>query len=397
MVITKILNIIVIIFRFFLVNIIIANSSNYELIVAGIFLCALLIQLYYYLFVFLRVGVGRRKKTLQKSLPPVSVIICARNEADNLRNFLPKILSQDYPDFEVVVVNDCSCDDTQMLLSLMKQQHNNLRTTNINEDAKFVQNKKLALTVGIKSAKNECLLFTDADCMPESEMWLRGMVGCFVENVEMVVGYGGYQIQRGLLNKLIRFDALFNAMKYLGFALKRRPYRAVGRNLAYTKTLFFRNRGFASHANIVSGDDDLFVRDAANRRNTAVCIDPNTVTRAIPETTYARWIAQKRRQVSTTQYYKKGAKVRNALEPLSRFMFWAAAITLMVWNYHLYIVLAIIALRMLVQFIVIKIAMIALNETKILLISPFWDFYSLFLYAKIHLLNLFTSTKPKWR
>lgn len=376
---------------------IISNSSVYELVVAAIFVVTFIVQLYYYLGVFLKVAINGQKKVETKDFPPVSVVICARNEEDNLRSYLPKVLGQKYPNFEVVVVNDCSSDESEMLLNSMKQQYSNLRVTVINEDAKFVHNKKLALTVGIKSAKNELLLLTDADSYPVSEHWLELMVAQFVNKTEMVIGYGGYIEEKGILNKLIRFDTLFNAMAYLGFALKHRPYMAVGRNLAYKKDLFFRNRGFASHSHIMSGDDDLFVRDAATQTNTSVCIATDAITRSNPQQTFNLWVRQKCRHVSTSKYYKFGAKLRVGAEPFSRFLFWAAAISLFISNYFWSIVLGVVAFRMLVQLIVTKATMKCLNEKKILLISPIWDFYSLYLYGKIHLMNLFTTNRPKWR
>ena len=376
---------------------IISNSSVYELVVAAIFVVTFIVQLYYYLGVFLKVAINGQKKVETKDFPPVSVVICARNEEDNLRSYLPKVLGQKYPNFEVVVVNDCSSDESEMLLNSMKQQYSNLRVTVINEDAKFVHNKKLALTVGIKSAKNELLLLTDADSYPVSEHWLELMVAQFVNKTEMVIGYGGYIEEKGILNKLIRFDTLFNAMAYLGFALKHRPYMAVGRNLAYKKDLFFRNRGFASHSHIMSGDDDLFVRDAATQTNTSVCIATDAITRSNPQQTFNLWVRQKCRHVSTSKYYKFGAKLRVGAEPFSRFLFWAAAISLFISNYFWSIVLGVVAFRMLVQLIVTKATMKCLNEKEILLISPIWDFYSLYLYGKIHLMNLFTTNRPKWR
>lgn len=332
------------------------------------------------------------------ALPPVSVVICARNEEENLKRFLPKVLAQEYPNFEVVVVNDCSTDGTDMLLSSMLSQHPRLRVTSINENAKFMHNKKLALTVGIKSAQHEWLLLTDADCYPESPRWLASMAEHFVQGTELVIGYGGYTAQPGLLNKLIRFDTMFNAMAYLGFAINHHPYMAVGRNLAYRKELFFRHRGFASHSHIISGDDDLFVRDAAHGRNTSVCLAPEAITRSVPCPTYREWLRQKTRHVSTSAHYKLSAKMRIAMEPISRTLMLGAAIALLVMQFNPLAIIIALIIRYIIQLLVTKGAMNRLNEKKLLLISPIWDFYSLYLYTKIHLANLLTQKRtPAWR
>jgi glycosyltransferase involved in cell wall biosynthesis len=176
---------------------------------------------------------------------PVSVIICARNEEQNLREFLPSVLEQEYPDYEVIVVNDCSDDDSYNVLGEYIKQYPNLRVSNITRDPKFTHNKKFAKFIGIKAAKNEKLLFIDADCRPETGKWLGMMVSHFDDKTDFVLGYGGYFRKKGLLNKYIRCDSMFIAMQYLGMAIRGIPYMGVGRNLAYRRSVFLRTKGSA--------------------------------------------------------------------------------------------------------------------------------------------------------
>ncbi len=165
------------------------------LIVFSIFAAAAAIQLFYYLFFYLAVYL-HKPKTSKPYQPPVSIIICARNESENLRKFLPAVLEQDYPDFEVIIVNDCSEDNSYDILGgyLMKYPH--LKVSTVNKDPKFTHNKKMAQFIGIKAAKNEILLFTDADCEPESNKWLRGMTSHFTPEKSFVLGYGGYRKEK---------------------------------------------------------------------------------------------------------------------------------------------------------------------------------------------------------
>jgi biofilm PGA synthesis N-glycosyltransferase PgaC len=208
------------------------------LIVLLIFFASIIIQLFYLLGVYCRF-VLFKKKLSPPSQEPVSIIICARNEADNLDNYLPLVLSQDYPEYEVIVVNDCSTDDTDGIVKKYMEQYPRLRTSIIKEDRKFAHGKKLAVTIGIKAAKYDRLLFTDGDCKPESNHWLSLMAGNFSEKTSIILGYGGYFPQPGFLNKYIRYDTLIIALQYFSFALCRIPYMGVGRNLAYKRSLFF--------------------------------------------------------------------------------------------------------------------------------------------------------------
>lgn len=373
------------------------ESTIYELALFIVFSFFLLIQLFYYLVVFIRVTVCNRKKNSVKTEKvPVSIIICARNEENNLSNFLPHILEQNYPDFEVVVVNDCSLDDTDMVLKRFSQKYKHLKVTTIKQDEKFSHGKKLALTIGIKAAKNDWLLLTDADCKPNSPEWLSSMAQEFHSPNEVVLGYGGYIQEKGFLNRLIRFDAFFIAFQYLSFALIGKPYMGVGRNLAYKKDLFFKNKGFASHASIISGDDDLFVQQVAKKSNTSVVLAKEAHTRSKPQTTFSGWFLQKKRHLTTSSHYKRGVKFLLGLEPFSRFVFWVTGIVLIAMQFELYITGGLVLFRVLVTSIILKIAMNRLNERKIFLLSLLYDIFSPMLYITLMVANRIKKTKNRW-
>ena len=218
------------------------NNPTVRVVVICLVAC-LLIQCIYYLGIYTRIfrytrKIRKGKVAFETTLPPVSVIICARNESHNLEQFLPLVLEQDYPQFEVIVVNDRSLDDTEDLLKLMSHRYKHLKTTFIPERAKFLDTKKIAVSLGIKSASNELLLFTDADCYPRSKDWLKLMVRNFTENTQLVLGYGAYEYRKGFLNFLIRFDTLTIGMQYLNIALGKRAYMGVGRNMGYRQSFF---------------------------------------------------------------------------------------------------------------------------------------------------------------
>jgi glycosyltransferase involved in cell wall biosynthesis len=242
------------------------------------------------------------------SLEPVSIIICARNEEDNLAEFLPKILTQNYPEFEVIVVNDCSYDNTENVIDEFAKIFPNLRKTNIKEDDYYKHGKKFAMLVGIKAAKHNHLIFTDADCYPSSDQWLKEMSSGFSTSKEIVLGYGAYDKKPGFLNKLIRFDTFIIAVQYLSQAIKHKPFMGIGRNLAYTKELFFKEKGFSTHYHIQSGDDDLFVNQAVKNDNTNVCIHKDAITYSKAKTTFKDLRIQKARHLSTAPLYNIASK-----------------------------------------------------------------------------------------
>lgn len=293
---------------------------------------------YTYYYVRYLAGVQRRvRKQSQNpsaplSTPPgVSVIVCARNEADNLRHYLQALCSQRYPLFEVIVVNDESQDDTQTVLDQLAKRWPQLHLTFVPQQARVQSSKKLAITLAAKAAKYDYLLLTDADCRPESPNWISEMMQGFANpDTEIVIGYGGYFEEPGALNSLIQYDTVTRAMTYLGFALSRHPYMGVGRNLAYKKSTFFAHNGFAGQLGHRAGDDDLFVNKVADRHNTEVVVAPDSFTWSLPKTSFREWRMQKRRHLSVAPAYRFSTKLRLAAEPVARLLFYAVMIAVVV-------------------------------------------------------------------
>lgn len=347
------------------------SFSVLQITLASILLLMFVVQMFYYLnfysgILYHKHKIKKGKVTFETGKPPVSVIICSKNESENLQNFLPGILNQDYPDYEVVVVNDGSTDESEIVLSALSKQHKNLYHTYLPEEAKFISTKKMALTVGIKAAKNDILLLTDADCTPKSKDWISNIVKNFDDKTELVLSYGAYYQQKGFIGNLISFDTFFIALQYMGFALSGYPYMGVGRNLAYRKSLFFKNKGFASHLHLQSGDDDLFVSEVASKENTKVEISSESITYSIPKVTFKSWYFQKTRHLSTSPFYRIIPKMLIGGEVLSRFLFYLSFIFICLTGQVQLCVFAAstFLIRFIVQALVINLTAKQMNEKK---------------------------------
>ena len=271
--------------------------------------------------------------------PGVSVILCAHNERENLSNYLQALLTQNYPTYEVIVVDDGSEDDTRAIIERYMVQDPRLHMTFVPYGARVLSTKKLALTLAAKAAQYEYLLLTDADCVPESDRWISEMIQPLLkEGKEISLGFGAYFEEKGHINRLVRFDTLFNGLHYLGAAICGHPYMGVGRNLAYRKSLFFDSGGFTHMMNNKAGDDDLFVNHVATKRNTAVVVSRDSYTWSLAKKTMKEWWQQKRRHLSVSPNYRTATKIRLAMEPLTRGLFYAAVIVTVVFavvNYEL--------------------------------------------------------------
>ncbi|MDO6760287.1 glycosyltransferase [Tamlana sp. 2_MG-2023] len=360
------------------------------------FLAVVGIQVLFHFGFFAKFAFSKQKQESRKDLA-VSVIICAKNEAENLKTFLPSICAQNYPNFEIVLINDSSCDDTLEVMEAFSEQHTNIKIVNVKNIEAFWGNKKYALTLGIKAATKDYLLFTDADCKPLSEHWISEMSAHFTSSKNIILGYGAYaKIKNSLLNKLIRFETLVTATNYFSFALAGLPYMGVGRNLAYTKDEFFKANGFINHIQVRSGDDDLFVNQVATKSNTACVFTKDSFTESVPKKNFKAWYKQKRRHVSTASHYKKIHKILLATLYITNFLFWALAVILFTAQFQWQIVLGAFLFRIATQYTVMGCASKKLNETDLILLFPFLEGFLILTQLTIFINNIIS--KPKhWK
>lgn len=255
----------------------------------------------------------------------VSIIIAARSEYDNLQKLIPALLEQDYPNFEIIIVDDASWDGTTGYIEELEKQDKRIKGIYITDEMKKnYLGKKLALSLGIKAANNELLLLTDADCIPQSKNWIKHMVRPYHVNkdTEIVLGYSPYQKNSAIVNLISRMENLYTGVSYFSYALSKDPYMGVGRNLSYRKSLFFKMKGFASHLHIAPGDDDLFIRDAATPTNTAICLHPEAFMYTNSKTGFGDWFTQKKRHNFVGKYYKSGHRFKLGILILTHALFW---------------------------------------------------------------------------
>lgn len=375
------------------------NKDFLPILLLGLLGGIVLIQLLYYYLFFNRLG-GKNKpgeaSDPGRKFSPVSVVICAHNEFERLTENLPLILEQDYPQYEVLVVNHSSGDDTEYLLKNLQTTYSHLKVVTIMEDLNFFTGKKFPLSIGIKSAAYDLILLTDADCKPASPQWIRLMQQSFIPGKDIVLGYSPYQRYKGLLNRLVRFDTLHVAMQYLSFAERGFPYMGVGRNLAYRKQLFYRNQGFISHYRIQSGDDDLFINRVAGRKNTKIMIHPGSHVVSEPVKTLKSWSRQKRRHLSTGLHYRFKHRMLLGAYSGSTFGFLLLSALLLGLKWSVIPVLFMILVRITSQYIAFSRCSGRLKERDLLPFVPVFELILIFMNISLAMANLFK--KPvRWK
>ncbi|MCQ2305067.1 MAG: glycosyltransferase [Bacteroidales bacterium] len=290
-----------------------------------------IIQIIYHWCVFSKLAFYKKKDKTKSDdqLEPVSVVVCARDAYEYLQDLVPVLLTQDYPDYEIVIVNDCSEDETDEWLKDIERREPKIKPVQLRQHLNFFNGKKFPLSMGIKSAKNDLIVLTDVNCLPTNSQWLRSVVHSYGNNTEVVIGYSPYMNKKGVFNQIMRFDAVQYAMQYLSAALNKHPYMGIGTNLSYRKELFYRYKGFTSHYTTSVGDDDLFISQVAKGKNTEVLIDAENAILTTPPHKFGMWAHIKSSRYSTIPQYDVKAKASSALFTWSHFLFYASFIALM--------------------------------------------------------------------
>lgn len=361
------------------------------LIILYFFVAVVAVQLAYYLIIFGKFAFAKVQKSTPKRIS-ISVIVCAKNEAENVARFIPLLAEQDYPDFEIILIDDASIDSTTEIFEEFEKQYSNIRLVKVENNEAFWGNKKYALTLGIKAAQKDYLLFTDADCYPASKDWITTMSSQLTMQKTIVLGYGAYEkIAGSFLNKIIRFETMLTAVQYFSWAKTGHPYMGIGRNLAYKKEEFYNVKGFISHMKIRSGDDDLFINQVATSKNTAICYAPESFTYSQPKTSFKDWFTQKRRHVSTALFYKSFDKIQLSLFYVSQLLFVLLAIVLLALQYQWILVVSLIGFRYLLAWIILGFSAGKLKEKDVMYWFPIIEMVLIFTQLNIFITNIFSK------
>lgn len=358
---------------------------------------AFIIQLAFILVLYGHLAFRRKNNFMpaDHEFVPVSVVIVARNEADNLYEHLPKILKQDYPEFEVIVVDDQSNDETLDVLKAFKKHYSNLQIVYIGQEVNERTGKKLAITLGIKKARNPLILLTDADCYPLSDKWIRYMARNYSPARPIVIGFSPYEKKKGFLNYFIQYDTFYTALNYLSFAFAGMPYMGVGRNLMYSRSLFFQH-AFSGQLHIPYGDDDLFVNKIALSSNTTAEIHPDSFMVSKPHHKFIKWYRQKRRHLKTGNEYKFSHRFWLGFSWFSYPLFVLLFTGAILQNPYSYIIWGILAARYFAMWLIYSISAIKLNSARLIWTFPIMEaIYNLLYLPVMGLISRF-SAKNRW-
>jgi glycosyltransferase involved in cell wall biosynthesis len=368
----------------------------FQEIVFIIFVACCVLQLFYTCYFFLKLAIHKDNFNTNTHLP-VSIIVSAHNELENLKKLIPAILTQNYHHFELIIVNDRSFDDSEdFLKEKLKTFSSKLKVIKVEDTPSKMDSKKFALTLGIKAASYENLLFLDADCLPFNDKWLQQMQSKFTNEKQIVLGISQYTVSGRFLNKVIRYETFYTLVQYLSFALKGIPYMGIGRNLGYTKKVFFDSKGFHPHMDITGGDDDLFVQKVANSTNTAVAISIESQTVSIPKNTWKEWYVQKIRHISVGKVYSSKIKFLLGLLNITHFLMIITAILLIINGKYLTFVLVLFLLRTITNFTIFSLIMKKLRYKFNNWLVPFFDLLYPFYYLVIGI-HAISIQKVRWK
>ncbi len=344
--------------------------------------------LYYLFFIFL----GKTKSNVTKSGQEtgISIVVYVKNNEDILYDYIFSLLTQNYKNKEIVLVNHCSTDASLAIMEDFSEKHNTVKIVNVANNETFWNNKKYALTLGVKATSYDCILFTECTVIPASKEWITAVSNSFTNTKTIIIGTEKIiATKNSLLEILDRFTNVLTTVKMVSFVNAGIPYKAFPSNFAIRKEAFFRVNGFISHLKINNGEFDLFLKDAANSKNTTMSTLPiNTVYKKSAPSLKTYFSLQKE-DVKISKNYKKPTKILLYLFTFTKAVIYLALPVFIIfnWKYTLGFLFVYYLLQYLALFSIIKV----FKEKKLLVFLPILDY----IYSVVCLLTYIRTIASK--
>lgn len=355
-------------------------------ILAGLFIVLLI----YYLGIFAGSIFSKPHETNAKRIP-VSVIVYAKNNSDELRSLLPVLLNQNYHQFELVLVNNASTDDTLHLIKEYALMYPNIRIVDVVNNETFWGNKKYAVTLAIKASKYEYLVCIDADKKIHSNNWLVQLTSHFTLNKTIILGSFFYSKQKGFFNKYQRFFHTMQQIQSVAWTKISQPYSLNLQQIAFKKEDFYTVNGFISHMQKPLFMNEYLVNDASTSKNTTICEHPDAMieTEALNKTDFKTF---KNQQIQLLSNFKGSAAFKIKLFNLFQFLFFVIVIASFITIEYWYVTLAIVLLRYLIIWILFAKASKKFRYNDLAFYFPLFDLFYIFMQIQLFLGNLFKKS-----
>lgn len=336
-----------------------------------------IVQISLHLGIYGRISSFRlmERKQIREKEPAISVVVpLFAEDSAYLDSSLVNLLTQDYKEFEVVLVYVGNSDDFFADVKSLQRLYPNLSPVHIDYTPHYPVSTKIALNVGIKSAKHDFVIITSSDAIPSSDRWLSLLAKGFLYG-DVVLGYCGVARQSGFKNFIFREYQFSNSVAWLSSAIRRRTYAASRNALGFSKGLYFGNRGF-SHLNMNVGEDDLFVQQIASRDNVSVVLSPRATCTERTWGGWSWWWRKIKTQHTTHKYYPKGAMATQISELVLRVLFFAAVISacvFMPWEFYIAAIIVALLRYFFVLFVTVRNAR-RLGEGGLIALHFVYDF-----------------------
>ena len=209
---------------------------------AGVFI----IQMYFLLGVYLKLA-WHKKENFNPAPHQVTIMLSLRNEEERIREMMTKFTELPFEDYQVMVINEVSEDNTLEILNVLAETNPRIKVTSLSQETRFME--KQAINIGLKGAQSPWIVQLPPTTGSISQEWLTKLTGLLDKDTDAVIGYTNVERNKGFRNLLCRMERFHQFMLSGSWILAGMPFVFSENNVLFNKSMYFDTLGFRQKLN----------------------------------------------------------------------------------------------------------------------------------------------------
>jgi len=325
------------------------------------------------LFLFLFTGrILFRKKIQHSTAAPLSLIYTVRNEETRLKNNMAPVLSINGVDFEVIVVDDFSQDNSFQVLGMLRGRSDRLKVSTLQQETRF--STKMAQNLALKAASFEWILTVPISYENASIEWISGISNALDFNKTVVLSYCSAQNSGGFINRIYRIENYLSFTKSVGYILNNFPFVYSEENVAFQKKKYFEIGGHGLKISEQYANLELLINFFIRKKTTSILFESVTAIKKTEDLIWNDYLDILKKSLRIEKHLSGSKKAMLAFDEITKLLFPPVTVVVIILLFDLWpLFSALLLIMFIARLVIIKIMQNRLNERKIFISSLLYD------------------------